>query len=240
MELKLYVILLIYFLLGGVVMARVNRNKAPADKKQNWLKYFVYLVIVNALFVAILFWPQLFHVLCLIIIVLGFYELLNLTYRLNKRRLGLVALLLYAGLAFFFYHFSLLPARYLFYTLFLTTVFDAFSQLSGQLVGKRKLAPRISPNKTYEGLFGGLVFASITAMVINELLSLSVGQSFLLGLALSAVALLGDLLASFCKRRFGVKDFSRLIPGHGGVLDRFDSFITAGSLMLLITKILDM
>lgn len=240
MEHKLYVILLIYFLLGGLIMARVNRNKAPAYKKKNWLKYFVYLLIVNTLFISILFWPLLFHTLCLLILTLGFYELLALVSPFKKVKLGLATLMVYAGLAFFFYHFSLLPARYLFYTLFLTTIFDAFSQLSGQLFGKRKLAPRISPNKTYEGLFGGLFFALFTAMIIHELLSLSVGQSFLLGIGLTATALLGDLLASFCKRRFNTKDFSRLIPGHGGVLDRFDSFIVAGSFMLLITKILHM
>jgi phosphatidate cytidylyltransferase len=132
-----------------------------------------------------------------------------------------------------------MPKRYLFYTLFLTTVFDAFSQLSGQLLGKRKLVPKISPNKTYEGLFGGLLFALFTAVLIHKLLFISIGQSFILGLGISGFAFLGDLLASYCKRRFQIKDFSKLIPGHGGILDRFDSFITAGAFMLIIVAIFE-
>ena len=219
-------------------MAIVNKNKGPEFKKKNWVKFFVYLIIINVLFVSILFWPSFFHFLSILIIVLGFYEILNLSYNFKKVKLGLIALLLLSFLSFFFYHFSLMPKRYLFYTLFLTTVFDSFSQLTGQLFGRRKLAPKISPNKTYEGLFGGLIFSLFTSVLIHNLLSISIGQSFILGLGLSGFALLGDLLASYCKRKFNTKDFSKIIPGHGGVLDRFDSLIATGLFMFLIVTFL--
>ena len=240
MEAKLYLILLSYFLVGGLVMARVTRNKDAAFRKSNWTKYVVYLIIVNALFLSILFWPSLFQLFCLLIIAGGVYEIVALTVKGKQRKLGIIALAILAGFSLLFYQFSQLPPKYLFYTLFLTTVFDAFSQLSGQLFGKRKLVPTISPNKTYEGLLGGLGFALLTAVLIHELLSLSIGQSFMLGLGVAAFAFMGDLLASYCKRRFHTKDFSKLIPGHGGVLDRFDSFIATGSFMLFIFTILEL
>lgn len=239
MEIKLYIILVVYFLVGGIVMAIVNKGKEPSFKKKNWVKYFVYLIIVNVLFIFILFWPALFHLLCLVIIAFGFYEILKLTYQLKKAKPGLFSLLVFSLLSFFFYYFSLMPKRYLFYTLFLTTVFDSFSQLTGQLFGKNKLVPKISPNKTYEGLFGGLVFALFTAILIHGLLNIPIGQSFLLGLGLSASAFVGDLLASYSKRKFEVKDFSSLIPGHGGVLDRFDSILASGPFMFLIVYFLE-
>ena len=237
MEITLYIILLVYFLIGGIVISIVNKGKEPATKKYNWVKYFVYLVIVNALFASILFRPAIFHVICIIIFVLGLYEILNLTLTIKKAKDGSIALLILGMLSFSFYHFSLMPKKYLFYTLFMTTVFDAFSQLAGQLFGKRKMAPKISPNKTYEGLAGGLFFSLFTSMLIYRLLPTNMGQAFLLGLGMSMSALAGDLLASYCKRRFGIKDFSRLIPGHGGVLDRFDSLITSGSFMFVMADI---
>jgi len=127
-----------------------------------------------------------------------------------------------------------MPKKYLFYTLFLTTVFDSFSQLTGQLLGRKKVFLKISPNKTYAGLLGGLIFAVITSILIHNQLSISVYESIFLGIGLSGFALIGDLLASYCKRKFNIKDFSKIIPGHGGVLDRFDSLLSTGSFMFLI------
>jgi phosphatidate cytidylyltransferase len=235
MEITLYIILVAYFILGGIIIAVVNRKKDSAARKNNWVKYGVYLLIVNGLFVTILLWTDFFSVLCGLTIALGLLEIIGLTVRFRKIPLGILSLVILSGLSFFFYKFSFLPSRYLFYTLFLTTVFDSFSQLSGQLFGKRKLVPRISPQKTYEGLFGGLTFALITAALIHPLLSIGLIGSLGLGLGLAGAAFVGDLLASLCKRKFGTKDYSHLIPGHGGVLDRFDSFIATGAFMFFVT-----
>lgn len=236
MEIKLYIFLLVYFTIGGVIMLFITKNKEVAFRKKNWLKYFVYLIIINLLFGSILFAPILFHYLTVFILVLGFYEIFRLIYQSKKLMVGFISLIIFFCFAIMFYQFSFSPPKYLFYTLFLTTVFDSFSQLSGQLFGKNKLLLKISPNKTYEGLVGGLLTSILTSILIRDLLSINVVQAIFLGVGFSSFAFLGDLLASYCKRKFNVKDFSRIIPGHGGVLDRFDSLLPTASFMYIILK----
>ena len=101
---------------------------------------------------------------------------------------------------------------------------DIFAYLTGKLLGKHKLFPRISPGKTIEGSIGGFVFTIVAMMVFAhyaEWLPIADG----IGMAASAVVFgtLGDLSESMLKRQAGVKDSGKLIPGHGGILDRFDS-----------------
>ena len=103
---------------------------------------------------------------------------------------------------------------------------DIFAYLTGKLLGKHKLFSRISPGKTIEGSIGGLVFTLIATMIFahySDWLPVSVG----IGMAALAVVFgtLGDLCESMLKRQAGVKDSGKLIPGHGGILDRFDSVL---------------
>ena len=101
---------------------------------------------------------------------------------------------------------------------------DVFAYLTGKLLGKHKLFPRISPGKTIEGSLGGLVF-TIIAMVIFAHYADWLPIPAAIGMAAIAVVFgtLGDLCESMLKRQAGVKDSGKLIPGHGGILDRFDS-----------------
>lgn len=103
---------------------------------------------------------------------------------------------------------------------------DSGGYIAGKSIGGPKLAPRISPNKTWSGFAGGLALAMLAGLIV----SLWVGEGsatklVLVSAILSAISQVGDLVESFVKRHFGVKDFSSLIPGHGGVLDRFDGLI---------------
>jgi len=115
---------------------------------------------------------------------------------------------------------------------------DTFALFGGMLFGKHKLAPRVSPKKTVEGGIGGLVggvFGMALFKLITDALRLPLdayteypagitwGCVLVLGLAGSAVSQIGDLSFSVIKREFGVKDYGKLLPGHGGILDRFDS-----------------
>jgi phosphatidate cytidylyltransferase len=96
----------------------------------------------------------------------------------------------------------------------------------GRLVGRHKLAPRISPAKTWEGFVAGTVttiFVTFVALYDTRREFLSIGQSLLLGLAIAATAPLGDLFESLLKRDMGVKDSGRVLGGHGGFLDRIDA-----------------
>jgi phosphatidate cytidylyltransferase len=234
MELKLYLILLAYFLLGAFIIISVNKSKALEERKHNRLKYVTYFVIVNTLFLSILIDPVYFHYLSVVIICVGYLEIIRLMIRTNKIRTGVIALLFFTLGFYGFYKFSFLDRHVLFYVFFIVTVFDAFSQLTGQLIGKRKLLPFISPNKTLEGLIGGYLFSLLTSILLCKLLAISVVKSMILVTGISAFAFLGDVSASFIKRIFGVKDYSQIIPGHGGFLDRFDSLIFSGLFIYVI------
>ena len=108
---------------------------------------------------------------------------------------------------------------------------DAFSQLWGRLMGHHLLVPRISPGKTVEGCVGGVTTTVVVASLAGAILQgLSLERRIILGAAVAAGATAGDLAFSFFKRRLGIKDFAATLPGHGGLLDRFDSLIVAAPL----------
>ena len=106
---------------------------------------------------------------------------------------------------------------------------DTFAYFIGSAIGSHKIAPQISPNKTVEGIFGSIVGTVFTAAFVGNLLfAFDMKQMLMLGFVMAIAATLGDLAESTIKRAAGVKDSGFLIPGHGGVLDRFDSlFFTA-------------
>ena len=125
---------------------------------------------------------------------------------------------------------------------------DVFAYFCGMLFGrggKHKLIPDVSPKKTVEGSIGGVVFCVI-GMVIFALLCnwLTEYDSNILmfaigGVLASIVSQIGDLLMSYVKRHYGIKDFSQLFPGHGGVLDRFDSILAVAIAMMCLTTFVD-
>ena len=127
---------------------------------------------------------------------------------------------------------------YIIYLFLITTITDTFALITGMLVGRHSLCPNISPKKTVEGLIGGVFMGTFVASsfyytVINSSISLVFLILSTMGLCL--VGQLGDLVFSSIKRSYGVKDFSNVIPGHGGMLDRFDSliFVTFAFVILL-------
>ena len=118
--------------------------------------------------------------------------------------------------------------NYLIYLLLITVITDTFALITGMYIGKNKLAPSISPHKTIEGFIGGALMGTFVATtfyftVIDSNISLVI--LILTTVFLSVIGQLGDLVFSSIKRTYGVKDFSNLIPGHGGILDRLDSII---------------
>ncbi len=144
------------------------------------------------------------------------------------------ALFLIGSLLFIGFSFNLIIITrnydiiYIIYLLIITTITDTFALFTGLLVGEHKLCPKISPKKTVEGLIGGVLMGTFVASayyttVINSHVSLVYVVLFTLVLCL--VGQLGDLIFSSIKRYYEVKDFSELIPEHGGILDRFDSLI---------------
>jgi phosphatidate cytidylyltransferase len=132
-----------------------------------------------------------------------------------------------------------LPGREALFLLMLTVmVSDTAQYYSGRAFGRRLLAPSISPKKTIEGAVGGFIFGALMLAVAGAwwLPRFSIGFRALLGVALVALGIAGDLFESMLKRSAGVKDSSTLIPGHGGVLDRIDALLFAAPVFYIVLK----
>ncbi len=117
---------------------------------------------------------------------------------------------------------------------------DTFAYFSGYFFGKHKLIPSVSPKKTVEGAIGGTFFCTLSFVIygiVRECDAKSVILLAVIGLIAAIVSQLGDLSASLIKRHYGIKDYGKLFPGHGGVLDRFDSILSVSVLLYLITEL---
>ena len=118
---------------------------------------------------------------------------------------------------------------------------DIFAYFTGYFFGKHKLIPDVSPKKTVEGAIGGIIFCTLSLILYGFVLTRFVGSikanylAFVcVGVVLSVVSQCGDLVFSLIKRKYGIKDYGKLMPGHGGVLDRFDSVIASAPFVLLM------
>ncbi len=124
-------------------------------------------------------------------------------------------------------------------------VCDVSAFAVGSLMGKHKLIPEVSPKKTVEGAIGGVVFSALLCLVYGLVIQLLFKQVqpnylylFIFGLVLSVVSQLGDLVASLIKREYGIKDYGSIFPGHGGIMDRFDSVLAVSTILLILSIVL--
>ena len=120
---------------------------------------------------------------------------------------------------------------------------DIFAYFVGTLFGKHKLIPKVSPKKTVEGSIGGTAFATLGAVLYGFVVGLvtELVPNYLVlaaaGMILSVISQIGDLIASLIKREYGVKDYGNILPGHGGIMDRFDSIIAVSIALLFVCNI---
>ena len=146
------------------------------------------------------------------------------------------------GIAFnFLIVFRSFGLNYFIYLILITIMSDTFAHFVGSQIGKYKLCPSVSPNKTIEGLIGGTFFATFIGTIFYLTFidsSISLPVVIIMTLVLSLSGAIGDLIFSAIKRYFGVKDFGNIMPGHGGVLDRLDSVLFAGLVMSIIVTLL--
>ena len=124
-------------------------------------------------------------------------------------------------------------------------VSDTFAYLTGRAIGRHKLIPEVSPKKTVEGAVGGIVFAALAFVLYGWIvkrffapsLSVNLLVMALSGVIVAVVSQIGDLAMSVIKRRYGIKDYGNLFPGHGGVLDRFDSVLLTAPVLVILSQI---
>jgi phosphatidate cytidylyltransferase len=199
-------------------------------------KKYISLLIISNIFISILLYGNNLKILIfLIIIILGFLELSKYFKTLNASNKSFLYtyIVCYTFISFFFAVFSLLEQQLIILTYLIVFCFDGFSQITGMLYGRKMILRRISPNKTVEGTIGGILFTNFLWLII---FSVSEDNHSLLSIlaminAICFLAFLGDAFASIFKRKCNIKDFNNLIPGHGGILDRFDSFMFSGGII---------
>ncbi|MGB3776480.1 MAG: phosphatidate cytidylyltransferase [Leeuwenhoekiella sp.] len=188
------------------------------------------------------------YILLLLTVGTGFYLIKNLfstrIRKLNKpKKLHITLFYMISGFVFL----TLLPSHgdefspYTVAGLFiLIWVNDTFAFIVGKSIGRHKLFPSISPKKTIEGFFGGLVFACLASYFIHRFTgSLNFNIWFSLAVVMSTLGTFGDLIESKLKREAGVKDSGTLMPGHGGLYDRLDSVLFASPFIYLVLIIFE-
>ena len=221
----------------------LNLNK----KLPNVVKIITYLFIILIILSNIngkdfLISFDLKSLIFLLLVYLSLLVLVNNQESYNyKNAFYLIGIVLFIGISFNnFIHIRNIGMNLLIYLLLITVGTDSFALFIGKSFGKHKLAPLISPNKTIEGAVGGSVVATILAslfyiFVVKDYSSIII--VIVLTFILSVVGQLGDLIKSSIKRHAGIKDFSNLIPGHGGILDRLDSIIFVMMAYILISNL---
>lgn len=218
------------FIIGGAAMYAAARHSDPLERKARRLKFATYFIITHLMIFAASAGKPVFGVVTAALAAIGAAEIVKVTKqkRFSRAIVPVAACSLYftasAGAVLFAW--KALPATAV-YVYLIICVLDAYSQLTGQLIGRHALAPAISPHKTVEGAVGGVLCAIVTAMVFRGFAGFGYLDAFGCGILLSCAGILGDLLSSRYKRLCGIKDYSALLPGQGGVVDRFNSFFAA-------------
>ena len=231
-------LLLGMFALGGVGLSAASIRVTPAERRSRLIKFVSYIFIVYAVVFAAMLSSLLLVAVMLLILAVGATELgraLQASRPISQRRIWTAYLFLGAALLLFA-RYATSEEAVLVYLVVVT--FDGFGQVSGQLFGRHQIAPRVSPGKTLEGLAGGVLMATAACIYLGRLAGLTLVQSAILGGAALCAAYAGDLAASWVKRRSGLKDFGSILPGHGGILDRFDSLLLAGPMSILLLRLL--
>lgn len=196
--------------------------------------------ILGPMFLAAVYWGGIpFYAVCGLALTISFNEWLHLSALSPTARRDLIVGGGYLALCFIAFIFLRIGmphgAWVLFSLLFTIWACDISAYFTGKKIGGPKMAPRISPNKTWSGMGGGALASGIS-LCLSDVAFNIIGfpfLAFIIGVFLAFVGQAGDLLISWQKRRVGVKDTGSIIPGHGGILDRIDSLLLASPVFLV-------
>ncbi len=238
-----YLFSVLVFLTTAVALAEYFRMAFPKNRKERLLGIFMGVVLSMSILVPGLAEPGLFVVP---VVLVGFCGYLFSAGELEQRYCHLGWTLL--GVFYLGYLFPHIVVTYgtsqgtewVFFILLVAASGDTAAYFTGMALGKRKLYPEVSPGKTVEGAIGGGVASMIAGFfgAMFLLPALSWLEVVLLAGVVGFLAQIGDLFESWIKRVFGVKDSGRLLPGHGGLLDRIDSIIFPAAFIAYYVKVL--
>jgi len=227
-----YLLITFHFISGAIWICLINRKLDQASVKKQWMKYVTYVVLFNLIWNSIIWDHVIFIVLGYLLILICSWEWWNAIKKTEGRNwfiTGFVVVM--AGFLNFLYRMEI----DILFAFFIVVLFDGSSQIAGQLVGKNPLLPKISPGKTIEGLVGGTLITLGSVLLVRNSFLMEWSEIIFKCLLIMASAFLGDLAASYAKRKAGVDTFGKLLPGHGGFLDRFDSLILVGFVISLLS-----
>jgi phosphatidate cytidylyltransferase len=216
-------------ILGAMGVAIANLNADEEVIRRRWVRYYSY--VITTLVVIVTIFTKLFPVFTMVIILAGYFEVIRAVVKYKHRNLPLLisAIAGYTLIAAGFLFFSFVFNSYFLFSIYLQVLmFDVFSQVAGNWLGRRALVPAVNRAKTVEGVSGGFIFCVITAVIVSGMLNVSFYVSLFIGVLTATTAVTGDLLASWFKRKMHVKQYSTLLPGQGGFLDRFEGYMVTG------------
>ncbi|HJD56198.1 MAG TPA: phosphatidate cytidylyltransferase [Rickettsia endosymbiont of Pyrocoelia pectoralis] len=223
-----------------------QKGKEHLVKGNLYLRILSGLVLVPLFVIAILWFKPLFYILMLLVATGMLSEWYDMTHSsVGYLLIGLIIIPLPIGLLI---SLSTNPLNNWLIMLYFCIIWsvDTFAMIGGKTFKGAKLAPKISPKKTWSGLITGILSAGLVAILISFIPSFYIENYyfsnkiylFIISSVLALIAQLSDLFISYFKRKFNIKDSGHIIPGHGGVLDRFDSIILTSPLLFLIVQYL--
>ena len=195
---NLIVIFIFPILLLVFLILEINNFTTLINNYSNYFLSLLIALIINSFFYNN--YKNILNFLISNLLVISFFSLIKL-------------LLIPNGLSIFLY------------LVILVSTMDIFAYIGGNIFGVKKIAPNISNGKTIEGTLIGLSCSTLLSIFIRDLIDINIFQALIFGFIIGLLAFLGDLLESLFKRKIGIKDSGSLIPGHGGLLDRFDGYI---------------
>lgn len=190
------------------LLFEINFISIPLKDNNNYYLIFILLALITNLFFYKIY-KNIINFIMSNLLIISFFSLIKI-------------LLIPNGLNIFLY------------LVLLVSVMDIFAYIGGNIFGVKKIAPTISNGKTIEGTLIGLFFSILASVLIKDLIDINFLYSLIFGFTIGLFSFFGDLLESFFKRRIGIKDSGKFIPGHGGFLDRFDGYILILPLFNLI------
>lgn len=218
-----------------ILLKQLDKLRAQSNTKQRVISS---VILVPLAIYAIFFSKDLFLFLLIAIAILMTIEWLDMIRgQVDEKKWRIIGFFYIAIPLYSVYRLRMINTDVVFWMFAIIWVTDIFAFFAGRIIGGKKLAPHISPGKTWAGLYGGVAASAVIGFISSFMFVGGITFFIIASIFLSLVEQASDLLESKFKRIFGVKDSGNIIPGHGGVLDRLDGMMLAAPFVLLLINL---